>query len=101
MLEHAIYTVASPEASASILGPIRRATQDAATSTKITAQDLFRFGIITVPFRSRSASGSRPGRRGRRRARAIGEALKSLENMSSEALREARAEKYLAIGRRV
>ena len=40
MLEHAIYTVASPEASASILWRDLGRAQDAATNMKITAQDL-------------------------------------------------------------
>ena len=46
MLEHAIYTVASPEASASILWRDAAKAEDAATTMKITAQDLFKFGII-------------------------------------------------------
>ena len=46
MLEHAIYTVASPEASASILWRNSSRAQDSATSMKITAQDLIKFGII-------------------------------------------------------
>ncbi len=46
MLEHAIYTVASPEASASILWRDSARAQDAATNMKITAQDLLRFGVI-------------------------------------------------------
>ena len=46
MMEHAIYTVASPEASASILWRDSARAQDAATNMKITAQDLLKFGII-------------------------------------------------------
>src|SRR3954451_5899120 len=46
MLHHAISTVASPEASASILWRDSGKAQDAATNMKITAQDLMRFGII-------------------------------------------------------
>ena len=46
MLEHAIYTVASPEASASILWRDAGRAEDAATGMKITAQDLLKFGII-------------------------------------------------------
>jgi acetyl-CoA carboxylase carboxyl transferase subunit alpha len=42
MMEHAIYTVASPEASASILWRDSGRAQDAATNMKITAQDLLR-----------------------------------------------------------
>ena len=46
MLEHAIYSVISPEGAASILWRDPARAQDAATAMKITAQDLLRFGII-------------------------------------------------------
>ena len=46
MLEHAIYTVASPEAAASILWRDSARAVDAATNMKITAQDLQRLGVI-------------------------------------------------------
>src|SRR3954468_14144074 len=46
MLEHAIYTVISPEGAASILWHDSSRAQDAATNMKITAEDLARFGII-------------------------------------------------------
>ena len=74
MLEHAIYTVASPEASASILWRDSARAQDAATNMKITAQDLLRFGVIDgiVPepaggaHRDPAAAVSAGGRRARR-----------------------------------
>ena len=77
MLEHAIYTVASPEAAASILWRDSSRAQDAATSMKITAQDLLKFGIIDAIVAgahrrrpSRSAGGGRgDGARRRRRPR--------------------------------
>ncbi|HEY8594636.1 MAG TPA: acetyl-CoA carboxylase carboxyltransferase subunit alpha [Devosiaceae bacterium] len=46
MLEHSIYAVASPEASASILWRDAAKAQEAATNMKITAQDLLAFGVI-------------------------------------------------------
>src|SRR5207244_6093915 len=46
MLEHAFYSVISPEGAASILWRDTSKAQEAATSMKITAQDLARFGII-------------------------------------------------------
>lgn len=99
MLEHSIYTVASPEASASILWRDSSRAQDAATSMKITAQDLLKMGIIDgiVPepvggaHRDRIATISHTGR-------AISEALASLRAMSPDELRRARAEKFLSIG---
>ena len=46
MLEHSIYTVASPEASASILWRDSGKASEAANSMKITAQDLIELKII-------------------------------------------------------
>ena len=46
MLEHAIYSVISPEGAASILWRDTSKAEDAATNMKITAEDLMRFGII-------------------------------------------------------
>src|SRR6266403_3661382 len=48
MLEHAIYSVISPEGAASILWHDTAKAQEAATSMKITAPDLIRFGVIDV-----------------------------------------------------
>ena len=102
MLEHAIYTVASPEAAASILWRDSSRAQDAATNMKITAQDLLRFGIIDgiVPepvggaHRDPPAAVAAVGK-------AIADALASLGNMSRDELRAARATKFLAIGRKI
>ena len=46
MLEHAIYSVISPEGAASILWRDTAKAQEAATNMKITAEDMRRFGII-------------------------------------------------------
>ena len=51
MLEHSIYTVASPEAAASILWRDSAKAIDAATNMKITAQDLDTLGVIDVIVR--------------------------------------------------
>src|SRR5262245_5048911 len=48
MLEHSIYTVASPEAAASILWHDAARAIDAATNMKITAQDLKTLGVTDV-----------------------------------------------------
>ena len=102
MLEHAIYTVASPEASASILWRDSSRRQEAAQSMKITAQDLLKFGIIDVivpeplggahrdPAAAIDATGS-----------VIAGAFESMHNLSREEIRAARAEKFLAMGRRI
>src|SRR5246127_1717907 len=46
MLEHAIYSVISPEGAASILWRDTAKAQEAASGMRITAQDLIRFGVI-------------------------------------------------------
>src|ERR1700739_3732940 len=46
MLEHAVYSVISPEGAASILWRDTAKAQDAASRLKITAQDLVRFGVV-------------------------------------------------------
>ena len=102
MLEHAIYTVASPEAAASILWRDSSRAQEAATSMKITAQDLIKFGIIDgiIPEPVGGAHRDPPAAVAAT-GRAINDALKSLHNMSPDQLRDARAEKFLAMGRKI
>ena len=70
MLEHAIYSVISPEGAASILWRDTAKAQDAATSMKITASDLAAFGIIDaiVPRAGRRCA-PRSGRRHRHNRR--------------------------------
>src|SRR4029079_4308794 len=46
MLEHAIYSVISPEGCASILWRDAAHAQDAAAALRLTAQDLLRLGVI-------------------------------------------------------
>jgi acetyl-CoA carboxylase carboxyl transferase subunit alpha len=100
MLEHAIYSVISPEGSASILWRDAAKAEDAATSMKITAQDLFKFGVVDSvvpepvggahrdPVAAIAALGA-----------AIQSALDGLLGLSREEIRNMRAEKFLAIGR--
>src|SRR5580698_4215371 len=98
MLEHAIYTVASPEASASILWRDAARAQDAATNMKITAQDLLRFGLIDAIISEPIGGAHRdPAAAIAATGNAIAQALESFGNMSPEALRDARADKFLAM----
>ena len=101
MMEHSIYTVASPEASASILWRDSGRAQDAATNMKITAQDLLRFGIIDgiVPepvggaHRDPDAAIVAAGK-------AVDAALAQWRGLSADEIRRRRADKFLAIGRK-
>jgi acetyl-CoA carboxylase carboxyl transferase subunit alpha len=102
MLEHAIYTVASPEASASILWRDAGRAEDAATGMKITAQDLLRFGIIDAIVPEPPGGAHRdPERIIAATGEAVSGALAALGNMSREQIKSARAEKFLAMGRKV
>ncbi len=101
MLEHAIYTVISPEGAASILWHDAGRAQDAATSMKITAQDLSRFGIVdTVVAEPAGGAHRDPDAAIHATGDAIEQALASLEGLSREEIRKSRADKFLAIGRR-
>ena len=101
MLEHAIYSVISPEGAASILWRDAGRAQDAATSMKITAQDLSKFGIVDHVVQEPPGGAHRdPDLAIEATGDAIESALSGLEGMSREQIRAARAEKYLAIGRK-
>ena len=101
MLEHAIYTVASPEASASILWRDSARAQDAATNMKITAQDLLRFGIIDTIVPEPVGGAHRDPQEGIAAVgRAIAAALGTLAPFSGDELRAKRADKFLNIGRK-
>jgi acetyl-CoA carboxylase carboxyl transferase subunit alpha len=100
MLEHAIYSVISPEGAASILWRDPGRAQDAATTMKITAQDLLRLGVIDaiVP---EPTGGAHRDRRGAVAAAgdAIAAALGDLDGLDRNAIRAHRADKFQAIGR--
>ena len=100
MLEHAIYSVISPEGAASILWRDTAKAQDAATNMKITAQDLLKFGVIDTIVKE-PAGGAHRDPEGTIAAvgDAIEEALRGLAGLDAEAVRKSRREKFLAIGR--
>ncbi len=102
MLEHSIYTVASPEASASILWRDASKRQEAASNMKITAQDLLGFGIIdTIVPEPPGGAHRDPGKAVADAGAAIAAALDAFNGMSADDIRNARAEKFLAMGRKV
>jgi acetyl-CoA carboxylase carboxyl transferase subunit alpha len=100
MLEHSIYTVASPEAAASILWRDSARAIDAATSMKITAQDLKTLGIIDVIITEPVGGAHRdPTMIFKRASDALARALSEFSGMSGEAIRRQRHDKFLEIGR--
>ncbi len=102
MLEHAIYSVISPEGAASILWRDSARAQDAATNMKITAQDMLRLGVVDAVVPEPTGGAHRqPDAVIASAGEAIREALQALEGLDAEAIREDRANKFLAIGRMV
>ena len=100
MLEHAVYTVASPEAAASILWRDSTRAVDAATNMKITAQDLFELGVIDEIV-SEPIGGAHRDKEGavRRAGDAIAKSLAAFDKMSPDEVRKQRHDRFLAIGR--
>ena len=100
MLEHAIYTVASPEAAASILWRDSTRAVDAATNMKITAQDLLRLGIIDGIIAEPVGGAHRDGVEVvRATGETIVQALTAYDNVGPADIRKERREKFLAMGR--
>ena len=99
MLEHAVYSVISPEGAASILWRDTAKAQEAATSMKITADDLMRFAVIDEIVREPKGGAHRnPKAAIRAVGEAVAAALQSLLNMDRDAIRAHRQDKFLAIG---
>ena len=100
MLEHAIYSVISPEGAASILWRDTAKAQEAATGMKITAQDMIRFGVIDQIIAEPIGGAHRdPAAAIASTESAILEALGELRGLDRETIRAQRREKFLAIGR--
>jgi acetyl-CoA carboxylase carboxyl transferase subunit alpha len=100
MLEHAFYSVISPEGAASILWHDTAKAQEAATNMKITAQDLRRFGVIDGIVGEPVGGAHRdPPAAIAAAGDAIAAALDGLRGLDRDAVRRHRREKFLAMGR--
>ncbi|BCU81053.1 acetyl-coenzyme A carboxylase carboxyl transferase subunit alpha [Polycladomyces abyssicola] len=99
MLEHAYYSVISPEGAAAILWRDAAHAQQAAEALKITAQDLKELGIIDriIP-EPKGGAHKDPDAQAAEIKKAIEEELKDLLQMNGEELREERYNKYARIG---
>jgi acetyl-CoA carboxylase carboxyl transferase subunit alpha len=99
MLEHSVYSVASPEGCAAILWGDAAKAEEAATRLKLTAEDLRRFGIIDeiVPeplggaHREAAATVAKV-------LGAIRSSVQRLSALSPAELQEARYSKYRRLG---
>ena len=102
MLEHAMYSVISPEGAASILWRDSSKAQDAATNMKITAQDLIRFGVIDQIITEPIGGAHRdPAGTIAATGEAIAAAFDHLRGLDRDTIRNQRRDKFLAIGRNI
>ncbi len=102
MLEHAIYTVASPEAAASILWRDSARAIDAATSMKITAQDLMQLKVIDEIIPEPVGGAHRePDKAIAATGDALAEALAEFDGQSPAEIRKQRHERFMQIGRTI
>ena len=100
MMEHAIYSVISPEGCASILYRDAAKAKDAADAMKITAPDLLKTKVIDGVVKEPVGGAHRdPKRAMAAAAKALDEALQELEGLSPSELRTQRKERFYAIGR--
>jgi acetyl-CoA carboxylase carboxyl transferase subunit alpha len=100
MLQHAIYSVISPEGAASILWRDSAKAQDAATGMKITAEDMMRFGVIDRIVDEPAGGAHRdPAATIAAAGEAVAQALDELKSLDRETVRRQRRDKFLAMGR--
>ena len=99
MMEHAVYSVISPEGCASILWRSGEQAQQAAEALKMTAQDLIKLGVIDEIMPEPLGGAQRDKRAA---IETVGEAIEKslleLRKLDGVELRQHRREKFLEIG---
>ena len=100
MLEHSVYSVISPEGCASILWRDAAQAPIAAEALRLTAQDLTGFGLVDAIVPEPLGGAHRmPAKAIATVGTAITAALAPLLTLTPATLKEARRDKYLAMGR--
>jgi len=100
MLEHAIYSVISPEGCAGILWRSGENAKDAAEALKLTAQDLLRLDVIdTILPEPLGGAHRQPDQTIAALGRHLSDTLATLERWDGAQLRTRRREKFLEMGK--
>nr|WP_138378749.1 acetyl-CoA carboxylase carboxyltransferase subunit alpha [Luteithermobacter gelatinilyticus] len=100
MLEHAVYSVISPEGCASILWRTADKAEEAAGALKITAQDLLKLNVIDEVIPEPVGGAHRDHEKTMTAlGKSLDQALNDLSALSAEKLRSLRREKFLNMGR--
>lgn len=101
LLEHAVYSVISPEGCASILWRGAERAADAAEALKITAADLLRLGVIDrIVYEPPGGAHRDHALTMKRLSVALAAELGALDGLSRESLRAERRRKFLEMGAR-
>ena len=99
MMEHAVYSVISPEGCASILWRTSDKAEEAATALKITAQDLLKLKVIDEIIPEPVGGAHRDHDKTMQAlGKSIDQAMTDLSALSADKLRELRREKFLNMG---
>ncbi len=99
MLEHAVYSVISPEGCASILWRTAEKAPDAAEAMKVTAQHLKRLGVIDrIVAEPMGGAHRAPADMAKALGAAIAEELDKLVKLPSAEIKRLREERFLQIG---
>jgi acetyl-CoA carboxylase carboxyl transferase subunit alpha len=99
MMEHAIYSVISPEGCASILWRTADKAADAAQAMQVTAQQLATLGVVDRIVSEPVGGAHRDPRTAiQNLQRAIVEELRALDGIGADQLRRQRADKFLGLG---
>ncbi|MFZ9395848.1 MAG: acetyl-CoA carboxylase carboxyltransferase subunit alpha [Erythrobacter sp.] len=99
MLEHAVYSVISPEGCASILWRTAEKAPDAAEAMKVTAQHLKRLGVIDRIVAEPVGGAHRaPAETAKALGAAIAEELDKLVKLPADELKRMREDRFLQIG---
>ncbi|WP_342779494.1 acetyl-CoA carboxylase carboxyltransferase subunit alpha [Eilatimonas milleporae] len=99
MMEHAVYSVISPEGCASILWRTAEKAEDAATALKITAQDLYKLGVIDAIVEEPLGGAHRDAERAMTLlGDALEQALRDMDGIDGARLKSLKREKFLSMG---
>lgn len=100
MFEHSVYTVASPEACASILWRDAGKAPEAASALKITGPDLMKLGIVDEVLKEPSGGNNwAPLQAGETLKNALEKHLSELLALSTRELRDNRYSKFRKMGK--
>jgi acetyl-CoA carboxylase carboxyl transferase subunit alpha len=99
MMEHAVYSVISPEGCASILWRTNEKAEDAANALKITAQDLLKLQVVDEVIPEPIGGAHRDHEKTMKAVgKAIDNALLEFSTMSADKIKEMRQQKFLNMG---